>query len=111
MFTNEVLLDFTVASNVEQLKTALATLKTKLLTKPFEVNPLVAGKPVLGLRRLDSLDPSEPSKHIGSTGLADEKVVNQALETLVQGAPAWAATRRRRRQTAAQSTGRTQTGS
>lgn len=92
MFTNEVLLDFTVANNVEQLKTALATLNTKLLTKPFEVNPLVAGKPVLGLKRLDSLDPSEPSKHIGSTGLADEKVVNQALETLVQGAPAWAAT-------------------
>lgn len=91
MFTNEALLDFTVANNRNQLAAALTRFQSALARGPIKVTPLVSGKATACSETIQSVDPANPNLVIGSVGFAAAQDAERAASVARAAAQSWSA--------------------
>ena len=88
-FQNEPLTDFSQNSNRQSMQTALSQVRVQL---GVEIPLLIDGKPVVTESRLDSSDPSEPSRLVARTSRANASHADQAVAAARSATVLWGST-------------------
>jgi RHH-type proline utilization regulon transcriptional repressor/proline dehydrogenase/delta 1-pyrroline-5-carboxylate dehydrogenase len=88
MFKNEALTDFTIESNRQKFRDALATLDTQI-KNGIHVKPIIAGKGISCAAKITSTDPSDPSIVVGTVEHAGAEQADEAMRVLNAAALEW----------------------
>jgi RHH-type proline utilization regulon transcriptional repressor/proline dehydrogenase/delta 1-pyrroline-5-carboxylate dehydrogenase len=87
-FRNEPMFNFALAADRAQMRAAIEAVRGKL---GQVYQPIINGQPVETARTIESYDPSKTDTLVGTVQIADQALVERAIEGAKRAQPGWAA--------------------